>query len=155
MQKQAIQIAGLIESITYFFGTENKEGECCEGISQGEFCALRTALHKENCTMQDIARSAVVTKSGATRIVSRLEDKGLANREEDPRDGRICCVKLTEEGRFLLRNIESRLIARVDAVLAEMDPHMREILAVSLKAFFQATQQQLKALDAVRETAAE
>jgi DNA-binding MarR family transcriptional regulator len=44
--------------------------------------------------------------------------KGLAHREQDQEDGRICCVTLTEEGRSLLKRIEDQLTDKVHDVLA-------------------------------------
>ena len=143
MDEQARQLAGLIENMMYCFGTQSLDGECCENISHGEFRALHTALRQNICTMQDIAKKAVVTKSGATRIVHRLEEKRLARREEDQKDGRICCVKLTEEGKSLMNRIEDELTNKMQTILAEMDPAMREILIISLGAFLQAAQGQM------------
>jgi len=141
MDAQARQLIGLIEKMTYYFGMQSMEGQCCnENISHGEFRALQAALNQNICAMQDIAKSAVVTKSGATRIAKRLEDKGLANRQQDQKDGRICCVTLTEEGRALLSRIDDRLMSKMRLILATMDPAMREILIISLKAFVQAAE---------------
>ena len=147
MDEQARQLAGLIENMMYCFGTQSLDGECCENISHGEFRALHTALHQSTCTMQDIAKKAVVTKSGATRIVHRLEEKGLARREQDQKDGRICCVTLTEEGKSLMNRIEDQLTNNMQTILAEMDPAMRKILIISLGAFLQAAQGQMTAWD--------
>ena len=143
MDEQARQLAGSIEKIMYYFGTQSMEGECCENISLGEFFALRSVLHRDICTMQDIAKSAVVTKSGATRIVSRLVDKGLAHREQDQKDGRICCVTLTEEGKSLLNRIEDQLMNKIKTILAAMDPDMREILMIALHTFCQSADRQV------------
>lgn len=141
MEPQERQLIGLIENITYAFGMQSLEGRCCnENISHGEFRALRIALNQNICTMQDIARSAMVTKSGATRIAKRLEDKGLANRQQDQKDGRICCVTPTEKGRTLLNRIENQLMDRMREILAAMDPAMRDILLISLNAFVQAAE---------------
>jgi len=150
METQARKLAGLIESISYYFGTQNMDGECCEGISHGEFRALRAAKHIDRCSMQDIAKSAVVTKSGATRIISRLEEKGLAAREQDPKDGRVCCVRLTERGRSLLDRIEDKLFKRMKTILAELDPAMRDILILSLGAFFKAAQGEITKPEKIR-----
>ena len=77
---QGRELAGMIEDIMYLFGSQGMEEECCgEKISAAEFRSLRAALRSDVCTMQDIARSASVTKSGATRIIARLEEKGLAS----------------------------------------------------------------------------
>jgi len=143
MDAQARQLIGLIEKMTYYFGMQSMEGQCCnENISHGEFRALQAALNQNICAMQDIAKSAVVTKSGATRIAKRLEDKGLANRQQDQKDGRICCVTLTEEGRALLSRIDDRLMNEMRKILAALDPSLREILVVSLSAFVRAAEQQ-------------
>jgi len=147
MDEQARQLGGMVENIMYFFGTQSQDGECCENISHGEFRALHTALHQSTCTMQDIARKAVVTKSGATRIVHRLEEKGLARREQDQKDGRICCVTLTEEGKSLMNRIEDQLTNKMQTILATMDPVLRDILIISLGAFLQAAQGQMTASD--------
>jgi DNA-binding MarR family transcriptional regulator len=143
MDEQARQLSGIIEKMMYYFGTNGMDGECCENISLGEFFALRAVLHRDICTMQDIAKSAVVTKSGATRIVSRLEDKGLAHREQDRKDGRVCCVRLTEEGKSLLDHIEGQLIKKIQTILTAMDPGVREILMIALHAFCQTAERQM------------
>lgn len=138
MDKQVRQLSGIIEKLMYYFGTQGIEGECCENISLGEFFALRAVMHRDICTMQDIAKSAAVTKSGATRIISRLEDKGLAQREQDKKDGRICCVTLTEEGKSLLNRIEDQRMNKIQMILTSMDADMRKILMISLDAFLRA-----------------
>jgi len=143
MDAEARQLIGLIENITYSFGMQSLEGRCCnENISHGEFRALQVALHQTICTMQDIARSAAVTKSGATRIAKRLEEKSLAIRQQDQKDGRICCVTLTEEGRTLLNRVDDQLMSKMREILSAMEPAMREILLISLNAFVQADEQQ-------------
>lgn len=73
------QLAELLEDITYDFSAHNLSTNCCENISHGEFRALRAVSRRDGCTMQDIARNIAVTKSGATRIVSRLEEKNLSS----------------------------------------------------------------------------
>ncbi len=151
MDKQARQLALLIENLMYIFGVAGVDGECCENISHVEFRTLHTAMRQHNCTMQDIARKAVVTKSGATRIVRRLEDKGLARRVEDPKDGRICCVILSEAGKSLLKRIEDQLTYKMETILAVMDPALREVLIISLGAFLQSAQGQVGNLDRQRE----
>lgn len=144
MDAQGRRLAGLVEDVMYYFGGQCIAEECCgEKISAGEFRALRTASRLDVCTMQDIARSASVTKSGATRILVRLEDKGLAHREQDRKDGRVCCVTLTEEGKSLLNRIEDRLTHKMLTILAAMDPAMRDILLISLDSFLQTAQHQM------------
>lgn len=142
MQGQARQLADLVENVLYLFGSQGADENCCENISRGEYRALRAVTNHDVCTMQDIAKSAAVTKSGATRIVKRLEDKGLAKRHQDKKDGRICCVAVTEDGKKLLARIEDQLMNRMMTVLAVMEPDMRDILLISIRAFCHAAEGQ-------------
>lgn len=144
MDPQGEKLAGILAEIIYYFGPQGIDNECCgEKISPGEIHALRTVRRLASCTMQDIARSALVTKGGATRIVARLENKQLAHRVQNQRDGRVCCVKLTEEGETLLNRIDDRLTNKILAILRAMDPSLREILLISLNSFMQASRQQM------------
>jgi len=138
MDEQIKQLAELIEDVTYDFGSLNMDGVCCEDISYGEYRAMRTVLRTDICTMQDIAKSIAVTKSGATRIISRLEDKKLVYRIKDQNDGRICCVQLSEEGKELITRLTRQPINKIKTILSSMEPAMRQILLISLNAFFQA-----------------
>lgn len=135
MNEQANQLAGLLEDMMYNFGTHSKSGNCCENISHGEFRALRVISRLDRCTMQDIAKSIAVTKSGATRIVSRLEEKKLVRRVHDQNDARVCCVQLSKEGKSLLLRITDEPLKKMSAVLDAMAPDMRQILLIGLRSF--------------------
>jgi MarR family transcriptional regulator, organic hydroperoxide resistance regulator len=135
MDEQTSQLTGLLEDMMYDFGTHNLRGNCCENISHGEFRALRAISRLDKCTMQDIAKSIAVTKSGATRIVSRLEEKKLVHRVHDQKDARICCVQLSKEGQSLLSRITEEPAKRMEEVLSAMTPDMRQILVIGLRAF--------------------
>lgn len=49
-------------------------------------------------TMSDIAERALVTRSGASRLVERLEARGWVRRETDPHNRRITYAVLTGDG---------------------------------------------------------
>jgi DNA-binding MarR family transcriptional regulator len=48
--------------------------------------------------MHELARAVVLSRSGLTRLVDRLERAGLLRREPDPADGRGSYAVLTDEG---------------------------------------------------------
>lgn len=134
MDEQARQLAGLLEDVMYNLGTYNMSSNCCENISHGEFRALRIISRLDRCTMQDIAKSIVVTKSGATRIVSRLEEKKLVRRMNDKNDARVCCVQLSKEGKTLVSRLTEEPAKRLAGILSAMAPEMRQILLIGLRA---------------------
>ena len=134
MDEQARQLAGLIEDAVYHLGAYNMSGNCCENISHGEFRALRVISRLDRCTMQDIAKSIAVTKSGATRIVSRLEEKKLVRRMNDQNDARVCCVQMSKEGKTLVSRLTEEPAKRMAGILSAMAPEMRQILLIGLRA---------------------
>jgi DNA-binding MarR family transcriptional regulator len=56
--------------------------------------------------MGDLAARRLVTPSGITRIVSKLERQGLVARETDPADGRSFYTRLTPKGLKRLRQAQ-------------------------------------------------
>jgi len=143
MAEQAKQLVGLIEDMVYNFGTHNMSSNCCENISHGEFRALRVISRMDRCAMQDIAKSIAVTKSGATRIVTRLEEKKLVRRMNDQNDGRVCCVQLSKEGKSLISRLTEEPAKRMETILSEMEPAMRQILLIGLSAFVETALDQI------------
>jgi DNA-binding MarR family transcriptional regulator len=137
MNDQIRQLAGLIEDMMYDFSAHNLDSECCENISHGEYRALRALARVNMCAMQDIAKNISVTKSGATRIIGRLEEKNLVQRVQNQNDGRVCCVQLSKEGKKRMSEIVKRPEDKIMTVLTAMDQNMRQILLISLNAFFQ------------------
>ena len=55
--------------------------------------------------MHELARAVVLSRSGLTRLVDRLEKAGLLVREPDPSDRRGAFAVLTDEGRDMLRQM--------------------------------------------------
>lgn len=53
--------------------------------------------------MSDLARKVILSRSGLTRLVDKLETAGLLSRETTPTDGRGAFAVLTDEGMAALR----------------------------------------------------
>ncbi len=53
--------------------------------------------------MSELAGKTLITLSGVTRLVTRLEAEGLVRRERSPDDGRVFYAVLTEAGFLRLR----------------------------------------------------
>lgn len=87
-------------------------------IGVNEFDVLITLANapRQRLRMTDLADAVMLSSGGLTRLVGRLEDRGLVAREQDPRDGRSFQATLTRAGARLLE--EAR--ATHDAVIAEL-----------------------------------
>ena len=55
--------------------------------------------------MSELARSALLSRSGLTRLVDKLEKEKLLERKSCPKDGRVQHAVLTEKGVELLRKM--------------------------------------------------
>jgi DNA-binding MarR family transcriptional regulator len=56
--------------------------------------------------MSDLGARRMLTPSGITRVVTRLEEEGLVRREPDPADGRAAFAVLTKDGLTALRRAQ-------------------------------------------------
>lgn len=68
---------------------------------------VATALSEEEgpVTLVGLARRLMVTKQNMTGMIARLEQLGLAERNDDPNDLRSSRVQLTRRGRALLEKV--------------------------------------------------
>src|SRR5262245_934498 len=73
------------------------------GVSLAEHDALMQLIqHGPRMPLGELADLVLFTQSGITRLVDRLERKGLARREFSAEDRRITFAALTDEGRAKL-----------------------------------------------------
>jgi DNA-binding MarR family transcriptional regulator len=92
--------------------------ERVHGIGVREFDVLITLDRPDGdgLRMTELANAVMVTSGGLTRLVGRLEERGLVRREQDPDDGRSFFAMLTADGRAQLAAAR----ATHDAVIAEL-----------------------------------
>ena len=83
-------------------------------------------------TVKDLAQKLDVAKSRVTKIVDGLINKGLVERIEDPKDGRIVLVKLTLEGQKKSEEIEEFRWGIHYKILAAMNGDERKMLLANL-----------------------
>jgi DNA-binding MarR family transcriptional regulator len=106
-----------------------------EGTSAGDdvtasrLAALTTIEVVGPLTLGELAAIEQVQPPSMTRIVGRLEQAGLAEREVDQHDRRIVRVRVTEEGRRLLARSRTRRNAFLAKRVARLTDDERELLA--------------------------
>ena len=131
-----------IREITWRFGTRGLNGECCGDLSQPEYRALCLASDKRQCSMQEIARGLGFTKSGATRVIDRLEQKSYVERKRSPEDGRVCCVKVTPSGRALIKDLSEENENHISRIMSKFDLTMQEVIRTAFGSFAQAIKEE-------------
>ena len=139
MAESTPQFSAYIDEIVWKFGIHVQDNSCCHGLAYVEIRTLKEISSEPDCSMQTIAQKLGFTKSGATRVVDRLEKKGLAMRRRSEADGRVCCVSPTEKGHEALEEINGNAHAKMDAIVEKIDAPMRQIILTALESFISAT----------------
>ncbi|AEF42108.1 MarR family winged helix-turn-helix transcriptional regulator [Hoyosella subflava] len=103
-------------------------------LAPAEFEALlRLSRSAErSLRMSDLAAQAALTNSGATRLVDRLESRGLVTRETSPDDRRGTTAVITEDG---LRKVTEVLPGHLSIV---QDAFLDGVPAEARAPFFEA-----------------
>lgn len=141
MKQSIIDIYDSLQEIAWHFGSHGINGECCDDLSFVEFIALKNISKSNEYSIQEIGNVINFTKSGATRIINRLEKKGYVLRKNSSIDGRICCVTSTEKGNAAIANIMMNYTVYLETVLSNFDQQKVELIGEVLHDFVNAVQQ--------------
>lgn len=124
METSAISdISRSLIEIAWHFGPKGLHGECCENLTMPEFRALDKVATTSHCAVQDVGYALAFTKSGATRIVNRLEKKGYVKKVKSIADGRVCCVEVTRSGEHILSSVNARYMEQFQTITAKISEH--------------------------------
>jgi DNA-binding MarR family transcriptional regulator len=76
------------------------------GLAQNEYGVLYAlSSAKTGLRMSDLGDDVLLSQAGLSRLISRLEARGLIERSVDPEDGRASVLRLSAAGRRLQRRI--------------------------------------------------
>lgn len=139
MEKQILDIYNSIQEIAWHFGDHGINGKCCEDLSFIEFMALKRVYENTDISIQEMGINLNITKSGATKIINRLERKGYVVRKNSPIDGRVCCVGATEAGITVISKIMAKYTDHIKAILEEMEPAALQEIKTVLKILTDST----------------
>jgi DNA-binding MarR family transcriptional regulator len=98
------------------------------GLSPSMTSALATVERRGPLTPSRLAELERIQRPTATRVVTRLEEAGLVERAVDPLDGRSRVLRVTSDGRALLRRVRSRKTAFLARRLASLSDEELETL---------------------------
>jgi DNA-binding MarR family transcriptional regulator len=93
------------------------------GVTVSDWVALRTLLERQATTHSDLIEALGMTKGAASKVVTRLEQKGLATRRTAEGRAREQLIEITAAGR--------RLVPELAALADENDAHFFACLSRS------------------------
>jgi len=110
-----------LERLAQVFGRVGPEEACCEGLTQRQTAVLRTLVEREGSRIRDLAEASEVTAGAMTRIIERLEARGLVVRVRGTQqDRREAMVRITDEGRCLRQQIDQLMLQRAESLWQAM-----------------------------------
>lgn len=100
-------------------------------LTPSQISALAAIERAGPLTLGALATQERVQPPSITTIVTRLEEKGLVVRRQDPHDRRVSRVETTKDGRRLLARSRSRKDAELDRRLRSLTDDERATLAAA------------------------
>jgi len=108
-----------------------------KGVTVTEWVALRTLWSQQASTHAELIQSLGMTKGAASKVVSRLEEKGLAERQLADGRAREQALVLTAAGKALVPQLAGLADANDDHFFGHLQPAERQALAQSMQALVQ------------------
>ncbi len=108
------------------------DDDSCDDFTLTDLMALRIVEENCPCPTQAISLHLGITKSGATRVVKRLENRGLITCHSSPEDGRLRCLTLTPEAHHCLKIVAQKQSRRLEQALSSLDDDTRRHLQKGL-----------------------
>jgi DNA-binding MarR family transcriptional regulator len=81
----------------------------------------------------DLTNATMLTSSGTTKRLDKLEHEGLIRREADPNDRRGTLITLTDAGRELIDSVTAAHLANEAQLISALDADERAALAALLR----------------------
>lgn len=135
MSNQIMEIYHSLQEIAWQFGSRGINGECCEDLSFIEFMALKRIIEIDEISVQEVGNQLNITKSGATKIINRLEKKGYVSKNTSAADGRVCCLHPTDNGTQIMNRIISKNTLYLKKIFNQMDLNTITEIEAALKTF--------------------
>lgn len=96
----------------------------------------RTLVHVAACDgarQTTLAGRMNIEPMTASKLIDRLEERGLVRREQDPADRRANIVTLTPEGERLITEIQKQTSAMREEAMEGLSEAEREVLMAALR----------------------
>ncbi len=81
----------------------------------------------------DLTNATMLTSSGTTKRLDKLEQEGLIRREADPNDRRGTLITLTEAGRELIDSVTAAHLANEARLVGALDQDEQRVLTELLR----------------------
>lgn len=122
------QLAMTLRDAIYRFNRRSRQTRPVGDLTVAQFSALTSLELGGALTPSELAEVERVQPPTMTKIVARLEERGLVQRTPHPTDRRQVILSATESGRAVLAQVERARDQWLTRRLAELTPEERDTL---------------------------
>lgn len=123
-----------LERLARILGQVGPDEVCCDGLSQRQCAILRTLVAREGARISDLAASSGITPSAMTRVLEKLEARGLVERVRGAQaDGRAASVRITSEGRRTREQLDTLMRERTQQIINSIPDSQRASVLRALR----------------------
>ena len=116
-----------LERLGRILGQIGPDEVCCDGLSQRQCAILRTLVAQEGARLSDLAAQSGITPSAMTRVLEKLEARGLVERVRGAQaDGRAAMVRITAAGRQTRKELDKLMRERTSQIIESIPAKERK-----------------------------
>jgi DNA-binding MarR family transcriptional regulator len=105
------------------------------GLTLAQFTALSVLEARGQASNAQVAERSFITPQSANEVMNAMAARGWVSRESDPSHGRIVLLKLTDQGRVVLRECELAVRTIERLMLDGVDPEDASAVQSQLEVF--------------------
>lgn len=121
----------IVEALTFLY-TESRRRTKDEArkhdLTSAQLAVMKLLANTGELSLTALSESMQVRNSTVTGIIDRMESAGLVKRVRSETDRRMVLVRLTSQGRKLVRSISIEPMAAFRRALQTLTPHERKTL---------------------------
>jgi len=107
-----------LERLARILGQIGPDEVCCDGLSQRQTAILRVLVASEGARLMDLAALSGITPSAMTRVLEKLEARGLVERVRGAHaDRRAAMVRITAAGRRTRKLLDELMRSRTQTIV--------------------------------------
>jgi|SRR5271165_299861 len=115
-----------LERLARILGQIGPDEVCCDGLSQRQTAILRVLVSSEGARLTDLAALSGITPSAMTRVLEKLEARGLVERVRGAHDdGRAAVVRITAAGRRTRKLLDELMRSRTTTIMGAIPQKQR------------------------------
>jgi len=119
-------------------GNMNQSDCCCCGVSTTQCFMIVEIGRKPGISVKELAEILRMDKSGVSRAVEELVQKGFIERNSSKEDRRYVALTLLPKGQERFEKIENDMYLKFKAVLEQIPEEKREQVVEALKLYNEA-----------------